>query len=53
MIHLFCINYAKELTATGFNKVQVAKAVGIPESYFAEINKGIKLAKYATIKNNI
>jgi 5-methylcytosine-specific restriction protein B len=53
MIHIFGIKHAKELTATRFNKVQVAKTAGIPESYFVEINKGIKLAKYVAIKNNI
>lgn len=53
MIHLFGIKYAKELTATRFNKIEVAKAAGIPHSYFAEINKGIKLAKYVTVKDNL
>ena len=53
MIHLFGIKYAEEIKKSKFNKKQIAKAAKIPESYFAEINKGVKLAQYVTLKDNI
>ncbi|WP_178988649.1 HTH-like domain-containing protein [Winogradskyella schleiferi] len=53
MIHLFGIMYAEEIKKSKFNKKEIAKAAKISETYFAEINKGVKLAKYVTIKKNI
>lgn len=53
MIHVFGIKYAEELKQSKFNKKEIARAAKIPESYFAEINKGIKLAKYVTVKDSI
>ncbi|RAJ16375.1 HTH-like domain-containing protein [Olleya aquimaris] len=53
MIHLFGIKYAEELKKSKSNKKEIAIAANISDRYFAEINKGIKLAKYVTVKDNI
>ncbi|WP_418604604.1 hypothetical protein [Hwangdonia sp.] len=52
MIHLFGIKYAKELQENNFSKKEIAKAANIPESFGTEISKGIKLAKYVTVKDS-
>ena len=51
MIHVFGINYSKEIEASPFNKKEIAKEANIPESYGTEISKGVKLVKYVTVKN--
>ena len=51
MIHLFGIKYASEIAASDCNSQEIALAAGISESYKTEIAKGVKLAKYVTIKN--
>ena len=53
MIHVFGIKYAKEINASRFNKKEIAKTANIPESYGTEISKGVKLAEYVTVKDNI
>lgn len=53
MIHLFGIKYAEELKNSKSNKKDIAKAAKVPESFATEISKGIKLAKYITVKDNI
>lgn len=50
MIHLFAIKYAKEIRDNGYIPKEILKAANMPDSYFAEINKGIKLAKYVEVK---
>lgn len=50
MIHLFAVKYTDEIRATGESMKAIAKAAGIPESYGAEINKGVKLSKYVIPK---
>ncbi len=50
MIHLFGIKYADQITKSSYSKKDVAQAAGIPQSYGTEISKGVKLAKYVTLK---
>ena len=52
-IHLFGIKYAKELNQSPFNKKEIARAANIPQSLGTEISKGMKLAQYVTVKDNI
>lgn len=49
-IHLFGIKYAELLTTKRLSKVEILKIAEMPESYQTEISKGIRLAKYVTIK---
>ncbi len=51
MIHLFGIKYAKEIESSGEPRKAIALASGIPESYGSEISKGVKLAKYVSLKS--
>ena len=51
MIHLFAIKYADEIRGNGYIPREIVKATQMPDSYFAEINKGIKLAKYVDVKD--
>jgi hypothetical protein len=51
MIHLFGIKYANEIRGSGAACKDIAISAGIPESYGVEINKGINLAKYVTLKD--
>lgn len=50
MIHLFSIKYAKEIRDNGYTPKEILEAAEMKESYFAEINKGIKLAKFVEVK---
>lgn len=50
MIHLFGIKYAKEIRGNGYTPKEILKVADMKGSYFAEINKGIKLAKYVEVK---
>ena len=47
MVHLFGIQYHEDIRQAGVK--EVVRASGIGEDYKAEVNKGIKLAKYVTI----
>ncbi len=51
MIHLFGVRYAQFI---GKNNIatasQIIKASNLSDSYFAEINKGVKLSKYVVEK---
>ena len=49
-IHLFGIYYAETIVNGQSNKKEILKAAGLPDSYHIEVNKGVKLAKYAEIK---
>ena len=51
MIHLFAIKYANEIRTNKITPKEILSVAGMPASYFAEINKGIKLAKYVEVKN--
>ena len=50
MIHLFAIKYAEIIRMNGYIPKDILKYAEMPESYKAEINKGMKLAKYVEIK---
>lgn len=50
MIHLFGIKYAAEIKESGASMKGIAKAAGIRESYGTEISKGVKLAKFVSVK---
>lgn len=47
-IHLFGIEYADDI---GSSANQVAIAAGISEKYGTELRKGIKLARYVSLKS--
>ena len=51
MIHLFGIKYADEIRNNSYTPRELLQIAQMPESYFAEINKGIKLAKYVIVKD--
>lgn len=50
MVHLFSIKYADEIKGAGASMKAIAKAAGINESYGTEIAKGVKLAKYVSVR---
>lgn len=50
MIHLFGIMYAEVIRENKFTPKNILKYAEMPESYQAEINKGIRLAKYVVEK---
>lgn len=50
MIHLFGVKYAAEIANLGASKKEIAKSAGIRESYGTEISKGVKLARYVSVK---
>lgn len=50
MIHLFGIKYADVIRNNRFTPREILQVAQMPDSYFAEINKGIKLAKYVDVK---
>lgn len=50
MIHLFGIRYADEIERCGASCKDIAIKAGIQESYATEISKGVRLAKYVTVK---
>ena len=51
MIHLFGIIYGDEMRNLDIKPIEVIKAADMKESYFAEVNKGIKLSKYVELKD--
>ena len=52
MIHLFGIKKAKEIKGSKYSQKDIIKESGISTSYFAELNKGVKLAEYVSIRIN-
>ncbi|MFI8605078.1 hypothetical protein ACIGCP_11480 [Cellulophaga baltica] len=52
MIHLFGIKYAEDLMERNISIKEIVKDSGISSAYQTEISKGIKLAKYVTVKPN-
>lgn len=50
MIHLFGIKYADAIRNSDFTIKELLKAADMYESYNVEVNKGISLAKYVTLK---
>ena len=49
-IHLFGIRYADQIEASGAIAKEIAKEAGIPDSYGTEIQKGVHLAKFVSLK---
>ena len=45
-IHLFGIRYGQYIREKNYSVKDIISKAGLPESYFAELNKGIKLSNY-------
>ena len=50
MIHLFGIQYAKQIEDNRISPKEILKSANMPESYATEIYKGIRLSKYVDLK---
>lgn len=50
MIHLFGVIYADEIRNAGITAIEIVKAAQMPDSYQAEVNKGIGLSRYVDLK---
>ncbi|MGN0814855.1 MAG: hypothetical protein ACI4MH_06465 [Candidatus Coproplasma sp.] len=53
MIHLFGLKFADIIRGNGYSVREIVKYAKINDSYVVEVNKGINMAKYARIKDNI
>ncbi|MBP5429046.1 MAG: hypothetical protein J6Z04_07180 [Clostridia bacterium] len=51
MIHLFGVIFAQTMRNEDIKPIEVLKAAQMPESYVTEINKGINLSKYVTVRD--
>ncbi|MBP5350159.1 MAG: hypothetical protein J6Z13_07410 [Clostridia bacterium] len=51
MIHLFGVIFAQTMRSENIKPIEVLKAAKMPESYQTEINKGINLSKYVTVRD--
>lgn len=51
-IHVFGIRFAEEIKATGATFRELTSLADIPASYATELSKGVKLAKYVTVKQS-
>ena len=49
-IYLFGIKYGKLIKTKNYSINEIIEISGINDSYFAELNKGIKLSEYITVK---
>ncbi|WP_345765912.1 MULTISPECIES: hypothetical protein [Chryseobacterium] len=49
-IYLFGIKYGKLIKTKNYSINDIIKISGINHTYFAELNKGIKLSEYLSIK---
>ena len=52
MVHLFGIQYAPEIRASGFAPREIVRAAGLSETYVTEVNKGIRLAPYVRVRED-
>lgn len=50
MIHLFGIKHAEAIRACDGSIADIVRAAGISDSYVVEVNKGVNLAKYVSIR---
>lgn len=50
MIHLFGIMHADEIRAGGVSPADIVKTAKIPETYGVEVNKGMNLARFVTVR---
>ena len=53
MIRLFGIMYSNEILNNKINVTEIANESIVNDSYHAEISKGIRLARYVDIKNEV
>lgn len=53
IVHLFGIKYAEIIRANGYNAREIIETAGLGYGYQSELQKGMKLAKYVEIKNNM
>ena len=51
-IHLFGIRYAQELQNCGCTLRHIVELSGVSMGYLSEISKGVKLARYVTIRED-
>ena len=51
MIHLFGIKHAEQIRTSDATAKDIARAAGINDSYATEIQKGVRLAEFVTIKS--
>lgn len=49
MVHLFGVKYAAEIKSPANNAKKILSISGVPETYCAEIHKGVRLAKYVKL----
>ncbi len=49
-VHLFGIDFAKEIKRNQYLVKQIVKAAGLGTAYATEVSKGIKLAQYVERK---
>lgn len=49
-IHLFGIKYADQIERSGVTAKDIVIAAQLPESYHTEVHKGMRLARYVSIK---
>ena len=52
-VHLFGIQYAEALRECSWPLREIVKESGIGMGYLSEVNKGIKLARYVQLKEEI
>lgn len=52
-VHLFGIQYAEALRKCSWPLREIVKESGIGMGYLSEVNKGIKLARYVQLKEEI
>ena len=45
-VHLFGIDYAKEIRTNGYKAKEIVEEAGMERGYAAELSKGIKLADH-------
>lgn len=53
MIHLFGIKYADLIKQNHYTPKQIVDASGLKSAYQTEVSKGMKMAKYVEIKENM
>ena len=53
MVHLFGIKYANIISEKGISLSDIIKAAGINEPYKTELRKGMNLAGFVAIKEDI
>jgi 5-methylcytosine-specific restriction protein B len=52
MIHVFGIKYGHIIKENQLSAKEILKYAGMSETYVTEIHKGMRLAKYVTLKAN-